>query len=109
VSALEEELAFQLRACKVPTPEREYRFAAPRRWRWDFCWPDKLVAVEVQGGVWVRGRHSRGKGATSDAEKFSTAAVQGWRLIVVTGEHVKSGQAVTWIEQALNWPKVGGR
>jgi hypothetical protein len=102
VSALEDRLAFQLRACRLPQPEREYRFAKPRRWRWDFCWPDKLVAVEVQGGVWmVKGRHTTGRGATSDAEKFSTAAVLGWRIILATAEHVDSGQAVAWIEQAL--------
>jgi hypothetical protein len=108
VSALEEQLAFQISACRLPPPQREYVFAKPRRWRWDFCWPDHLIACEVQGGAWVRGRHTRGKGATADAEKFSTAAVQGWRVIVVVEAHITSGQAVTWIEQALNWPKVTG-
>jgi hypothetical protein len=108
MSALEEQLAFQIRACRLPPPQREYVFAKPRRWRWDFCWPDHLIACEVQGGVWSRGRHTRGKGATADAEKFSVAAVQGWRVIVVVEAHITSGQAVTWIEQALNWPKVTG-
>ena len=59
------------------------------------------LAVEVQGGVWTRGRHSRGAGATRDAEKFSMAAVQGWRVLVVVEAQITSGEAVRWIEQAL--------
>ena len=60
-------------------------------------WPSKM-----QGGVWQQGRHSRGKGATADAEKLSTAAVQGWRVLVVVEAQITSGEAVRWIEQALS-------
>jgi very-short-patch-repair endonuclease len=75
--------------------------AKPRRFRFDFAFVAQKLAVEVQGAVWTRGRHTRGGGATSDAEKLSLAAVGGWRVIVATAEHVDSGQAVAWIEQAL--------
>ena len=46
----------------VPPPEREYIFAAPRRWRFDFAWPARRVAVEAEGGVWSGGRHVRPEG-----------------------------------------------
>ena len=101
MSRLEDELAFHVHAYRLPPPEREYRFAAPRRYRFDFCWPDRKVALEVQGGVWTGGRHTRGRGATSDAEKLSLAAAGGWRVLVVTAAHIRSGEAVRWIEQAL--------
>ena len=32
----------------------EYRFSPPRRYRWDFCHPESKVAIEIQGGVWMR-------------------------------------------------------
>lgn len=101
MSALEDLLVFQLRAVKVPAPVREFRFAPPRRWRFDLAWPDRRIAVEVQGGVWTAGRHTRGRGAEADAEKLSCAAVGGWRVLLVTRTHIESGAAVRWVEAAL--------
>ena len=38
-SALETEFALWLRTePDIPQPETEYRFATPRRWRYDFAW-----------------------------------------------------------------------
>lgn len=101
MSDLEDLLAFQCRAAGVPAPEREHRFAAPRRWRFDFAWPDRKVACEVDGATWSGGRHVRGSGVESDAEKYSIAAVLGWRVLRVTGAMVESGKALQFIEQAL--------
>lgn len=101
MSDLEEQLAFQLRAIGTVTPVREFRFAPPRRFRFDFAWPSVKLACEVQGGVWTDGRHTRGGGAETDAEKLSLAAVAGWRVLVVTRTHIESGAALRWIEAAL--------
>lgn len=38
----EETLLLQLRALKLPAPEREYRFHPGRRWRFDFAWPSLI-------------------------------------------------------------------
>ena len=62
---------------------REYRFAPPRRWRFDYAFPQHKVAVEVEGGVWIRGRHTRGAGFVKDLEKYSEAAILGWAVIRV--------------------------
>jgi hypothetical protein len=59
-----------LKAAGIPDPEREYRFDAKRRWRFDFCWPEQRLASEVEGGTWSGGRliqdllkfHSRFRG-----------------------------------------------
>lgn len=69
---------------KLPMPEAEYRFAAPRRWRFDYAWPDHRIALEVEGGVWTGGRHTRGKGFLGDMEKYNRAAVDGWRVLRTT-------------------------
>ncbi len=107
MSAAEDELAMQLRAARI-VPVREYRFAPPRRWRFDFvvCLPSK-VAVEVEGGVWGKSRHTTGKGYTDDCEKYSEAAALGWRVIRVTTDQAKSGYALDVIERAIGRKKCG--
>ena len=97
----EETLAFQLKALKLPIPEREYRFAKPRRWRFDFAWPDRMLACEVEGGTWSGGRHGRGKGMEDDCEKYNEALCLGWRVLRVTTEQVTSGKAFAWIQRAM--------
>lgn len=98
---LEAALAFQLSTTAVPMAVRQYRFS-DRRFRFDFAWPDRRVAVEVDGGAWVGGRHVRGAGFHSDCVKLSTAAALGWRCLRVDGEMIDSGQALELIEQALS-------
>jgi very-short-patch-repair endonuclease len=62
-------------------PECEYRFDPERRWRFDFAWPSLKIAVEVEGGVWIRGRHIRPLGYLADLEKYNRAVVLGWRVL----------------------------
>lgn len=100
-SKLEEDLSFAIFAAGLPKPEREYRFDAVRRFRFDFAWPAHAVAAEVDGATWTGGRHVRGSGVERDSEKYSLAAVQGWKVIRVTGRMVKNGEALAFIEAAL--------
>ena len=86
MSDLERSFAFywRLLAPDAPEPEREYRFHPVRRWRFDFAWEASKVAVECEGGVWVRGRHVRGSGFRKDCEKYNAATALGWRVFRVT-------------------------
>jgi len=86
---------------KLPTPTRELRFAPPRRWRFDFAWPEHKLAVEVEGATWTAGRHTRGAGFAKDAEKLNEAALRGWLVLRVTPEQIDDGRAVEWIKRAL--------
>jgi len=86
---------------------REHRFHGTRKWRFDFAWPQHLVAVEVEGGTWVGGRHTRGSGFAKDCEKYNEAACLGWRLVRVTPGHFKTGQAVKWVTRALDKERNG--
>jgi hypothetical protein len=82
-----------LRALEVrglPRPEREHKFDAKRRWRFDYAWPERMIALEVEGGVWTAGRHTRGAGFIKDMEKYNRAAVLGWRLLRVTPDKLVS-------------------
>lgn len=97
----EELLAFQLRAMKVWEPVREYQFHGLRKWRFDFAWPNIKIAVEVEGGVWTGGRHTRGKGFIDDCEKYNQAALGGWMVLRFPVEKIKSGDAIKTILVAL--------
>lgn len=94
-------MAFQIRAYKLPAPTREFRFDPVRRWRFDFSWPEKKVALEIEGGVWTGGRHTRGKGFISDCEKYNAATLAGWRVFRVVNEHIRSGEAIQLAQKAL--------
>jgi very-short-patch-repair endonuclease len=69
--------------------ERECRFAPPRRWRFDFANTERKVAIEIEGGAWTGGRHTRGAAFEKDAEKYNTAALLGWIVLRYTPQMVK--------------------
>ena len=86
---------------ELPTPETEHRFHKVRRWRFDFAYPEYKVAVEVEGGIWSRGRHTRGKGFQQDCTKYNEAALLGWLVLRVTARHIEDGRALVWLRRAL--------
>lgn len=100
-SALEEALAGQIRLARLPAPVREYRFHPTRRWRFDFAWPRERVAVEIDGGIWTGGRHTRGRGFIADCEKHAEAQLAGWTVLRVADRHVRNGMALDWVTSAL--------
>ena len=85
-------------ATHVPMPLREYAFALPRRWRFDFCWPDKRIALEVDGGVYAGGRHTSGVGYTNDCRKLNAATLLGWKVYRVTPEMIRDGDHMPILE-----------
>lgn len=64
-----------------PKLESEFRFHATRRWRADYAHLESRTLIEVEGGVWVGGRHNRAAGFVADAEKYFEAALGGWRVV----------------------------
>ena len=87
----------------VPAFEIEYHFARPdREWRFDFAWPGYKLALEVQGGTWKSGAHSRGRGYEADREKINWAEIHGWHVLEATTDMVADGRALTTIEAWFN-------
>ena len=93
-------LANQLRVLKISF-EQEYKFHPKRKWRADFHIVGKNILVEVEGGVWSGGRHTRGKGYIGDMEKYNAAVVLGFQVLRFSTEQVKSGLAVQQIEMMV--------
>lgn len=92
----------------LPTPVSEYVFHPTRKWRLDFAWPEYRLALEIHGGVYSGGRHTRGAGFTEDREKMNEAALLGWTVIEATAEQVRSGKLREWVERALQRRRIGG-
>lgn len=93
-------LANQLRVLKISF-EQEYKFHPKRKWRADFHIVGKKILVEVEGGVWSGGRHTRGNGYIGDMEKYNAAVVMGYQVLRFSTEQVKSGLAVQQIEMMV--------
>jgi very-short-patch-repair endonuclease len=115
------ELMGQIVAMKLPTPETEYRFALHhvgpgkdlrkriqdaglKDWRFDFAWPVHRLAVEVEGGAFLRGggRHNRGVGFREDAHKYHHAMRLGWTVYRCEGSLIRGGHAVALVEKLLH-------
>ena len=88
-------------ACGLPPAVAEHSFCAGRKWRFDFAWPRQRVAVEVQGGIWIRGRHTRGAALKQEWEKLNTAAILGWRVLYCEPSAVMSPRFAETIRAAL--------
>jgi len=99
-SHLEEKFLLVVKALDLPSPEQEHRFHPTRRWRLDFAWPELKVGVEINGGIWVNGGHSRGSGVTKDIEKSNEAKRLGWTIYTFTDKHLKD---LEYINQYLSF------
>jgi hypothetical protein len=95
---------------QLPEPKVEYLFHPTRKWKFDFAWPQAvrplqashifgMVAVEVEGGSWVGGRHVRPAEFEKDCEKYAEALIMGWRVLRVTGHMVEDGRAIEYLRR----------
>jgi very-short-patch-repair endonuclease len=96
LSVLEQEAIRQ--GVPIDPPRREYRFHPTRRWRFDFAWPRFRVAVEVDGGAFVRGRHVQGAGSHGDRNKLNAATLLGWRVLQYDVRHLRDDPATVFVQ-----------
>lgn len=95
---------------------REQCFHLLRKWRLDFiitevgektiwdsvdCVNMSRLAVEVEGGTWSSGRHTRGAGFAADCEKYNEATLAGYRVLRVTTQQAEDGTALALVQRAL--------
>lgn len=81
--------------------EKEYKFHLTRRWRFDYAIPDHKIALEVEGGAWTGGRHTRPKGFLGDIEKYNTATCMGWRIVRCTPEQLLTTETLQMIKKLM--------
>ena len=80
---------------------RELKFHPVRRWRFDYAIPEHKIAVEVEGGVWTQGRHTRPRGFLGDMDKYNTATALGWRVLRVTPDTLTTGATLDLIRRTI--------
>lgn len=85
----------------IKTPQSEYRFHPTRRWRFDYAFVDRKIGVEIEGGIWSGGRHTRGSGFLGDMEKYNQAVKMGWAVFRFTPTELKKGIAQAFIKEVL--------
>jgi hypothetical protein len=90
------------RLCGGPELEKEFQFCPERKWRADYyiAAPVGNVLLELDGGVWTGGRHSRGgKGYIEDCMKLNSAAILGFYVI-----RIPTGFATPhYLRQIIEW------
>ena len=90
------------KAMGLPAPKLEHPFARyadpPRKFRFDYAWISERIALEVQGGTWINGRHSRGG---ADHEKMNLAQVMGWDVYQCTPQELKKGTIIPTLKRAI--------
>lgn len=82
----------------------EHRFDVLRKWRFDFAVRGNhlRLGIEIDGGVWTQGRHTRGSGYVKDLEKFNHASgLHGWRVLHFLPSQVLDGSAIAFIRKVL--------
>lgn len=89
----EASFAVQLKAEKVEF-EREFKFHPTRKWSADFHLVGRKILVEIEGGLFSGGRHTRGKGYINDMEKYNAATMMGYQVIRFSTQQVTSGFAI---------------
>ena len=89
-------------ASGLPTPIPEYKFHPTRKWWVDWVISlEQNLAVEVEGGVWIGGRHTSGSGFVKDMEKYNAATCLGWRILRVQPKELCSATTMDMIARAL--------
>ena len=119
VSALEGSFGAQLASSGLPKPlcgKNELAFHEKRKWRFDFAWPDLMVALEIEGGTYSHGkekvdrnghrsisksRHLTATGFHEDCIKYCEEAILGWSVLRVDAKMVKDGTALSLLKRAI--------
>jgi very-short-patch-repair endonuclease len=83
----------------LPKPVVEYRFHPKRMWRIDYYFHEARVAVEVEGGIWTKGRHTRGAGFAGDIEKYNEMTCHGIRLLRTTPDGLLTSKTLNYIKR----------
>lgn len=83
-SRLEEKFVTMWAAIGGPDLVRELKFVPNRKFRADFAHQPTRTLIEIEGGVFVRGRHNRPSGFIADCEKYNLATFMGYAVFRLT-------------------------
>lgn len=70
--------------------EREVKFAADRKWRFDWAIPAHKIAIEYEGIFSIKSGHTTHDGFTKNTDKYNRAAAEGWKVLRFTAVNYKN-------------------
>lgn len=79
----------------------EYKFLSERRFRFDYAIPRYQLGIEIDGGVFCGGRHTRGLGFIKDQEKTNLACCEGWYVLRFIPKDLNSGNFLEIVEKFI--------
>ena len=68
----------------------EHKFHEERKWRFDIAIPSLKIAIEYEGIMSRKSRHTTVTGYTKDCEKYNAATIAGWRVLRYNAINYKS-------------------
>ena len=68
----------------------EHKFHEERKWRFDIAIPSMKVAIEYEGIMSRKSRHTTVTGYTKDCEKYNAATIAGWMVLRYNALNYKS-------------------
>jgi very-short-patch-repair endonuclease len=80
---------------------QEHKFHPERKWSFDVAILSEKIAIEIEGGSYTGGRHTRLKGFQSDMEKYNEAVRLGWKVIRITPQQVNSSYIIDLISDLI--------
>ena len=81
--------------------ERFLKSKRSKRYRLDFAHPSSCIGIEIQGGVYNRGRHVSGSGYERDCRKYNLAYTSGWKIFLLTAAMAKNSFWLSLIGQQI--------
>lgn len=84
----------------IPLEQEKY-IIPDRKYRFDFVHAPSKVAIEIQGGIWSRGKsgHKSGTGLERDYEKINLAQAHGWKVFLLSESMISR----TWLTTIHNY------
>ena len=83
--------------------KKEHKFSEGRRFRFDYFTAG--VAIELEGGVWTRGRHTRPSGFLDDMEKYNLTASLGILVFRIPSHDISA----KWLSPIIETIKQGAK
>jgi len=80
----------------------EHKFHPKRKWRFDLACPEQRIAIEIEGGVFIKGAHGSITGILRDVEKYNEATSLGWRVIRAIPTKITLAQIEVLVKKIIN-------
>lgn len=75
------------REAKIPDYVEELQFLDDRKFRFDWAIPSLKLAIEYEGLISKKSRHTTITGYTNDCIKYNLAVIHGWKVLRYTAKN----------------------